>query len=80
MASQIPATTQGWELHGIGKGLGWDTLTWNPAQKLGKVGPTDVLVKFHAAALNYRDISSQYHTYSRFTSHYFAYFSADSDS
>lgn len=60
MASKTLENTQGWELNGIGKGSGLDILTWNSNQKLREVGPTEVLVKFHAAALNYRDVASQY--------------------
>ncbi|KAH8887966.1 zinc-binding dehydrogenase [Thozetella sp. PMI_491] len=54
---QTPKTTQGWELHGLGKKSGWDALKWNSAMPLRELGPTEVLVKLHAVSLNYRDIA-----------------------
>ncbi|KAH8810756.1 hypothetical protein F5884DRAFT_897310 [Xylogone sp. PMI_703] len=59
MSTQI-STTSGWEIRGYGKKQEWDSLTWNASQPLPELGPTDVLVKFHAAALNFRDAASKY--------------------
>lgn len=60
MASKIPTTTSGWEIRGFGKKPEWDSLVWNTSQPLPELGPTDVLVKFHAVALNFRDAASKY--------------------
>ncbi|KAH7311310.1 hypothetical protein B0I35DRAFT_470132 [Stachybotrys elegans] len=57
MAAELPTTTQGWELHNVGKAPEKARLTWNTLQPLGVLGPTDVLVKFYAAALNYSDVA-----------------------
>lgn len=59
MVVQTISTTQGWELRGLGRDLGWDTLAWRSSLELRQVGPTDVLVKFHASSLNYRDLASE---------------------
>ncbi|KAM0255131.1 hypothetical protein ACHAQJ_006054 [Trichoderma viride] len=58
MTSKIPTTTSGWEIRGFGKKPEWDPLVWNTSQPLPELGPTDVLVKFHAVALNFRDAAS----------------------
>ncbi|KAH8895007.1 NAD(P)-binding protein [Thozetella sp. PMI_491] len=63
MPADLPTTTQGWTLRGVGEQKGLELLTWNTSLPLPKLGPGDVLVKFHAASLNYRDISVTKGTY-----------------
>ncbi|KAI9738308.1 MAG: hypothetical protein M1834_008806 [Cirrosporium novae-zelandiae] len=50
----MTTTTRGWRVQGIGKGF--DALTWSDDLKLPELAPNDVLVKFRAASLNYRDL------------------------
>ncbi|KAJ3561597.1 hypothetical protein NPX13_g8884 [Xylaria arbuscula] len=49
----IPSSQKQWVVTGPGKGL--DTLQYGDGE-VPKVGENDVLVKFHAASLNYRDL------------------------
>lgn len=56
----LPTSTQGWQLHKPGTlKPETDSLVWNPELPLGKLGSTDVFVKLHTAALNFRDIASK---------------------
>ncbi|PLB53935.1 NAD(P)-binding protein, partial [Aspergillus steynii IBT 23096] len=57
MATSLPTTTPGWELHGSGSGSGANALIWNENQQLPPLGPNDVLVKLHAWAINYPDLA-----------------------
>jgi hypothetical protein len=59
MGDKAPSITGGWELRDLGKKPDWESLVWNPTQQLPALGPTDVLVKFRAAALNFRDLASR---------------------
>ncbi|RAH86241.1 GroES-like protein [Aspergillus japonicus CBS 114.51] len=55
---ELPTVTSGWELHGTSRGGdGSGALVWNDALPLPALGPTDVLVRLHAWAINYPDIS-----------------------
>ncbi|KAF2019113.1 GroES-like protein [Aaosphaeria arxii CBS 175.79] len=54
MAPTIPKTQKQWTLEGK---RGIDSLTWNDQAPVPEVGEYDVLVKFHAASLNYRDLT-----------------------
>ncbi|CAG7921873.1 unnamed protein product [Penicillium olsonii] len=57
MSSNPPSQTSGWQLHGTGSGDGSSALKWSTELILPALGPTDVLVEFHAWALNYPDVS-----------------------
>lgn len=60
MATHTPTTTQGWQLREPGLlEPETDSLHWNPDLPLRGLGPTDVCVKLHAAALNFRDLASE---------------------
>jgi len=48
-----PTTTAQWTVEGKS---GLDSLKFNPNAPLPKLGDHDVLVKFKAASLNYRDL------------------------
>lgn len=50
----IPTTTEAWQVN-LGESS-FDGLKFNKDFKLAEVGDNDVLVKFHAASLNYRDL------------------------
>jgi NADPH:quinone reductase-like Zn-dependent oxidoreductase len=47
-------TTKAWTRTGT---TGFDTLKFNEQTPLPELGDHDVLVKIHAASLNYRDLS-----------------------
>ncbi|TVY52841.1 Zinc-type alcohol dehydrogenase-like protein [Lachnellula cervina] len=51
--SSIPKTTKAWTVHGTN---GFDSLKFNESVPIPEVSDYEVLVKFHAASLNYRDI------------------------
>lgn len=60
MSMHIPTTTQGWRLHKLGQlNPETDSLRWDSEIPLQDLGPTDVCVKLHAAALNFRDLASK---------------------
>ncbi|CAN9307739.1 unnamed protein product [Alternaria alternata] len=48
-----PSTTKAWTVQGQN---GFDSLTFNEQAKVPEIGDKDVLVKVHAASLNYRDL------------------------
>ena len=48
-----PQTTRSWSVTGT---TGFDDVKWNEDARLPAVGDHDVLVRFHAASLNYRDL------------------------
>ncbi|KAI9679309.1 MAG: hypothetical protein M1817_005329 [Caeruleum heppii] len=48
-----PSTTEQWTVQ---IKAGFDSLKWDESAPLPKLGDHDVLVKFHAASLNYRDL------------------------
>ena len=52
MAPSIPKTSKGWTVQGQGS---FDNLKFNETN-IPDLGDTQVLVKFHAASLNYRDL------------------------
>ncbi|PYH81859.1 NAD(P)-binding protein [Aspergillus uvarum CBS 121591] len=55
---ELPTVTSGWELHGTSRGGdGSGALVWNDALPLPALGPTDILVRLHAWAINYPDTS-----------------------
>lgn len=56
----IPKTTTAWAVHGSGPGAGSSALHLKKDQALPVLNPSDVLVKFHAASLNYRDLVSTF--------------------
>lgn len=57
---QIVTQTQGWQLRKPGElKPEVECLSWNPELPLPELGSTDVLVKLHAAALNFRDVASE---------------------
>ncbi|KAJ8065023.1 hypothetical protein OCU04_007325 [Sclerotinia nivalis] len=56
----LPTTTKVWRVQGTD---GLDSLRYNPKEAIAELLEYDVLVKFHAAALNYRDISIPYGTF-----------------
>ncbi|RAH69977.1 zinc-dependent alcohol dehydrogenase family protein [Aspergillus aculeatinus CBS 121060] len=57
-STELPTVTSGWELHGTSRGGdGSEALVWNDSLPLPAIGPTDVLVRLHAWAINYPDIS-----------------------
>jgi NADPH:quinone reductase-like Zn-dependent oxidoreductase len=49
-----PKTTKAWTVEGTD---GFDCLKWHEQAPLPEIGDHDVLVKIHAASLNFRDIS-----------------------
>ncbi|KAL8698650.1 MAG: hypothetical protein Q9201_006448 [Fulgogasparrea decipioides] len=49
----LPKTTKQWTLEGQS---GFDSLTFNPSAPVPHLGERDVLVRFHSASLNYRDL------------------------
>ncbi|PQE15059.1 alcohol dehydrogenase protein [Rutstroemia sp. NJR-2017a BVV2] len=49
-----------WRVQGAN---GFDSLEYNPNEEIPELTDYDVLVKFHAAALNYRDVSIPYGTF-----------------
>jgi len=51
--TSIPETTQIWTVEGKD---GFDSLKFNKAAAIPKITDNEVLVKFHAASLNYRDL------------------------
>ncbi|TVY19615.1 Zinc-type alcohol dehydrogenase-like protein [Lachnellula arida] len=51
--SSIPKTTKAWTTHGAN---GFDSLKFNENVPIPEVSDYEVLVKFHAASLNYRDL------------------------
>lgn len=51
----IPKTTQAWTVSSFDS-KGFETLTFNKETPLPEVSDYEVLVKFHAASLNYRDL------------------------
>jgi NADPH:quinone reductase-like Zn-dependent oxidoreductase len=53
MTSPIPKTTKAWTIEGHD---GFDSLKFNKEAPLPEVSDYEVLVKFHAASLNYRDL------------------------
>lgn len=63
MDDKAPSITRSWELRDLGGRPDWESLAWNPAQKLPALGPTDVLVKFRAAPLNFRDLVSRWYIF-----------------
>ncbi len=48
-----PSTTKQWNIQGQGS---FDCLKFNDKAEIPKLGDHDVLVHFHAASLNYRDL------------------------
>ncbi|KIW96778.1 uncharacterized protein Z519_02169 [Cladophialophora bantiana CBS 173.52] len=50
----LPLSTGGWIVAAPGT---WDGLEWKDSIPLPVLGKADVLVKFHAASLNYRDLA-----------------------
>ncbi|KAF7861354.1 hypothetical protein EAF04_007919 [Stromatinia cepivora] len=56
----LPTTTKAWRVQGTD---GLDSMKYNSAEAIAELSENDVLVKFHAAALNYRDISIPYGTF-----------------
>lgn len=53
MSQSIPKTTKSWRLQGQD---GFDSLKFDAQATLPELGANDILVKFHAASLNYRDL------------------------
>ncbi|KAF7910502.1 uncharacterized protein EAE98_012034 [Botrytis deweyae] len=53
MSQSIPKTTKTWRIEGSN---GFDSLKYDTQATLPELGANDVLVKFHAASLNYRDL------------------------
>jgi NADPH:quinone reductase-like Zn-dependent oxidoreductase len=53
MSQSIPKTTKQWTIEGTN---GFDSLKLNKSAPLDHPGEYEVLVKFHAASLNYRDL------------------------
>lgn len=49
----LPKTTKGWAVVGQGS---FDNLKFDNQQTLPELSDNEVLVKFHAASLNFRDI------------------------
>jgi len=52
-STSIPTTTKTWTIEGQD---GFDSLKFNEAAAIPKITDNEVLVKFHAASLNYRDL------------------------
>ncbi|KAL4886633.1 chaperonin 10-like protein [Aspergillus karnatakaensis] len=59
MSTQPPATTSAWLLHGTSSNPAdpSEALTWTEKLDLPPLGPTDVLVKLYAWAINYPDLA-----------------------
>ncbi|KAF7947585.1 hypothetical protein EAE96_008669 [Botrytis aclada] len=53
MSQSIPKTTKTWRIEGLN---GFDSLKYDTQATLPELGANDVLVKLHAASLNYRDL------------------------
>ncbi|KAG4030558.1 hypothetical protein MFRU_011g00180 [Monilinia fructicola] len=53
MSQSIPKTTKTWRVKGQN---GFDSLSYDTQATLPELGANDVLVKLHAASLNYRDL------------------------
>lgn len=49
----LPATTKQWTLEG---NHGFDSLQFDPSAPIPQLGQREVLVRFHFASLNYRDL------------------------
>jgi NADPH:quinone reductase-like Zn-dependent oxidoreductase len=49
----VPKTTKAWTIEGQN---GFDSLKFNQQAPVSPPGDYEVLVKFHAASLNYRDL------------------------
>ena len=49
----LPATTKQWTLEG---NHGFDSLQFDPSAPIPQLGERKVLVRFHFASLNYRDV------------------------
>jgi NADPH:quinone reductase-like Zn-dependent oxidoreductase len=49
----VPKTTKAWTIHGQND---FDSLKFNSAFPVPEISDYEVLVKFHAASLNYRDL------------------------
>jgi NADPH:quinone reductase-like Zn-dependent oxidoreductase len=49
----VPETMKAWTIEGKS---GFDSLTFNPKVPVPEPSDYEVLVKFHAASLNYRDL------------------------
>ncbi|TGO16549.1 hypothetical protein BTUL_0026g00010 [Botrytis tulipae] len=60
MAAGLPTTTKVWRVQGAD---GFDSLHYNAEETIPELSDNDVLVKFHAASLNYRDISIPHGTF-----------------
>ncbi|PVH69573.1 zinc-binding alcohol dehydrogenase-like protein [Cadophora sp. DSE1049] len=56
----FPTTSKIWRVQGTN---GFDSLEYNAQESIAALSENEVLVKFHAAALNYRDISIPYGTF-----------------
>ncbi|KAJ5702881.1 hypothetical protein N7488_010429 [Penicillium malachiteum] len=57
MTFDSPSQTSGWQLHGTGADDGSSALKWSTELPLPELGPTGILVEFHAWSLNYPDVS-----------------------
>lgn len=53
MSQSIPKTTKTWRVQGQD---GFESLKYDTQAAIPELGANDVLVKFHAASLNYRDL------------------------
>ncbi|KAM0123724.1 hypothetical protein ACHAP3_010906 [Botrytis cinerea] len=60
MAAVLPTTSKVWRVQGTD---GFDSLHYNPEEAIAELSDNDVLVKFHAASLNYRDVSIPHGTF-----------------
>jgi NADPH:quinone reductase-like Zn-dependent oxidoreductase len=49
----VPTTTKRWTVQGKGE---FDNLSLDSRAEVPRLGDHDILVKFHAASLNYRDL------------------------
>ena len=49
----VPSTTKQWTVNGKN---GFDSLSYNEKAEIPQLGDHDVLVNFHYASLNYRDL------------------------
>jgi NADPH:quinone reductase-like Zn-dependent oxidoreductase len=49
----LPKTTKGWAVEGQGS---FDNLKFDTQQPLPELSDNEVLVRFHAASLNFRDL------------------------
>jgi NADPH:quinone reductase-like Zn-dependent oxidoreductase len=52
-SDSIPKTTKAWRVQGLN---GFESLKFNKETPVPKVSDYEVLVKLHAASLNYRDL------------------------